>query len=271
MINNSIEFYKEETNLYFDYKNIKFIVKFDKNFLFWSSFKSDSWEKNTIAVFEKLINNSTIYVDLGAWIGPSVLYASRIAGKTYAFEPSASAFKTLEYNVIQNYSYTKDKQITLINKAAGLESKIIQIGADDLGNSTDSIFNKTNSYDVEQVDIITFLDNEGAFKTDLFIKIDIEGAEYNLLEELLNELSKNTEFTVFVSTHPIILLKSIAKNKAYISSLFRVIETHFKLLKFFSGYVYSETLKEIRFPLIDTFLALLNKNKSYIFSNHKLI
>jgi hypothetical protein len=43
-------------------------------------FDDGTWNK-TFLLFDQFINHNTVYIDIGAWIGPIVLYASRLAKK----------------------------------------------------------------------------------------------------------------------------------------------------------------------------------------------
>ena len=68
-----------------------------KYFFFW---KNKSWERNTHKIFDKFLDSNHSYIDIGAWIGPTVLYGAQIAKKVYAIEPDPIAFKELEKNGI---------------------------------------------------------------------------------------------------------------------------------------------------------------------------
>lgn len=48
-------------------------------FFFW---KNKSWERNTQKIFDKFLDSNHSYIDIGAWIGPTVLYGAQIAKKS---------------------------------------------------------------------------------------------------------------------------------------------------------------------------------------------
>jgi FkbM family methyltransferase len=184
----SFSFFGGSSNIIINKKE-KFIVVLDKFIFFWIDFQLGIWEPKTTKIFDALIAPTDIYIDLGAWIGPTVLYASRLSKKVYAFEPSF-AFYTLQNNVEQNKIFTLKKEIVLINKAAGIEDGYIYMGNHEgEGNSTDSILIGTNKYQVQQVDIIAFINSQQVLNNNTFIKVDIEGAEYTIVREILDVLS----------------------------------------------------------------------------------
>lgn len=248
--------------------NLQFLVKFDKYNNFWKSFNDGNWENETFKIFDDLIDEDSTYVDVGAWIGPTVLYASRIANKVYAFEPS-KAFFTLQENVCLNSKSLLANEIKLFNNAVGLEDKTILLGASDSGNSMDSIFDTSNTYNVKQIDLFKFLKSENVFQDNLFIKIDIEGAEYSFAVEFFQLLKNQKNFKALISTHPLILFKSLRSKRSFIISVLNVVVAHYKILKFTTKYVYSEDLKEIKLPLYET-LRSVYRFKAFIFSNHRI-
>lgn len=260
--------YKEDNIVIVERNNQKFYVKFDKYHSFWQSFDDRKWELETFEVFDKLITENTIYLDIGAWIGPTILYASRLSSKVYGFEPS-SAFDTLKKNVDLNPSPLLDSKVKLFNYAVGLENKTIQLGSSDSGNSTDSILDSSNNYDVKQIDLYQFLKSENVLQDHLFIKIDIEGAEYSLVGGLFKLLKNQVHFKAHVSTHPLILFRSLRIDRGFIISLIWVIFAQYKILKYSTKYVYKENFIKIKFPLYEIFRSIY-KGNAYIFSNHKL-
>jgi hypothetical protein len=162
-----------------------------------------------------------------------------------------------------------DTKVKLFNYAVGLEDKTLQLGSSDSGNSMDSILDSSNNYDVKQINLYQFLKSENVLQDHLFIKIDIEGAEYSLVGGLFKLLKIQVNFKAHVSTHPLILFKSLRKDRGIIISIISVIVAQYKLLKCSTKYVYKENFKIIKSPLYETVRSVY-KGNAYIFSNHKL-
>ncbi len=134
----------------------------------------------------KIANPAPVIIDCGANIGISLLYFKYRFPKSniLAFEPSKENFKVLKQNVESN----KLQDITLINSAVGKEKGHIKFwdNASKPGGSTSTqeVFeakNMTNfkEAEVESVKLSDYI------KSDIdLLKIDIEGAEGEVIEEL---------------------------------------------------------------------------------------
>jgi len=183
------------------------ITKHEKTFFvgdfmadFWKKVNDNCWERSTYIFFDKFIDKEHSYIDMGAWIGPTVLYGSQIAKHCFAIEPSPKAFNELKLNVELNPLF-KDK-ITLINACINDKSGKVNLGNDfDFGNSISSLMIKDPKNSVE-VDAFSF--DDFASNYDLsdcnFIKIDIEGAECIVLPTMKEYLMKNKP-TLHLSIH----------------------------------------------------------------------
>ncbi len=67
---------------------------------FWTSILD--WEPATFEAFHKLITPDTTVIDIGAWIGPTVLFAAHLAKRVIAVECDPHAMFELSQNVLQN-------------------------------------------------------------------------------------------------------------------------------------------------------------------------
>ena len=125
--------YQERIKVRVSRNEYEFIVKFDEFNKFWTVFDNGTWEENTFLLFDRFINSNTIYIDIGAWIWPTVLYASRISKEVYAFELSR-LFDVLHANAALNQHNHKASKVILYKIAVGLEDKFIQLGSSNSGN-----------------------------------------------------------------------------------------------------------------------------------------
>ncbi len=69
---------------------------------FWGLFASGRWEPETFEVLDRFLTPAGIYVDVGAWIGPTVLYAAPLCAHVLAVEPDPVAFEQLRRNLDLN-------------------------------------------------------------------------------------------------------------------------------------------------------------------------
>ena len=52
---------------------------------FWNLVNSGSWEANTFQMLEKFVTPNVVYLDIGAWIGPTFLFAAQTSKVAYGF------------------------------------------------------------------------------------------------------------------------------------------------------------------------------------------
>ena len=167
---------------------------------FWRKAKRGRWEPNTFKILSALLDKDSVYVDIGAWIGPTVLYASRLCKHVYCFEPDPNAYRYLCWNIALN----ELDNVTTISAALGDELAVTQMASfgESLGDSMTSLINKQpkgKTVDVLKFPWETFLDASGLDKPDL-LKIDIEGGEFNLLPAISEYLAAHKP-TLYLSTH----------------------------------------------------------------------
>src|SRR5580692_4173846 len=71
---------------------------------FWDEVSSGTWESSTFAIFDRFLDRQHSYIDIGAWIGPTVLYGCQLAKTAYALEPDPLAYVELAQNIAVNPS-----------------------------------------------------------------------------------------------------------------------------------------------------------------------
>ena len=216
--------------------SVKFKVLYDPDKIeFWKKFEVNKWENETIQIIEKYVTKETFFIDIGAWIGPITLYVSKFASKIIAFEPDPIAHDILKKNVELNVNSDSYKKINL-NKSAisAKDQDTIDLYSSEFGNSGTSAILDNNSLDKISVDTISLSEIINKFnlkKKKLFIKIDVEGYEYELLKNNM-DLIKNLNCDIYFSLHPINLVKKYYgnhKNKFYNIKFF--IMTYIKLIR----------------------------------------
>ena len=72
---------------------------------FWATVNDGTWEPETFRIFDRFLAKNTTFIDAGAWIGPTVLYASRLCNRCFALEPSPMSYRELVNNLEANCSY----------------------------------------------------------------------------------------------------------------------------------------------------------------------
>ena len=197
----------------FTRKDKLFKVVVSRNFQFWRAFKNGCWEPSTFKIFDSFLDKTTTFIDVGAWIGPTLIYAQHKAKRCIAFEPDPVAFVELKENVKLNQNTFVPKNIEISNEAISTHSGEIQFGSSSIpGDSMSSVlFHDSNNCWKVPATTLDAIFSRYAISGKIFIKIDIEGGEYKLLPSLKTMLM-NPNLSLFLSLHPVFLLDTLSKN-----------------------------------------------------------
>ena len=166
-----------------------------------------TYEELEAKIMEEKIKVGSIVVDVGANIGLHTLNMARIVGNTgqvFAFEPDPSNFEILRKNVkINNY-----QNIILEEKAVGdKHGRVTLYQSDNPGNHR--LFPQTKQTKGEvEVELTSldkyFIDSNLAEKIN-FIKIDVEGLEFSVLNGMKNILKNNKKIKILFEFMPDIM------------------------------------------------------------------
>lgn len=142
-------------------------------------------------------NSTPVIIDCGANMGLSLLFFSQNYPNStiYAFEPDNSVLDVLQKN-IQTFEI---KQVTLFKKAVWSTNGIFEFFTDKgMGGRIGMEYNNQTPSKVETIRLKDFI---GDKRID-FLKMDIEGAEYNVIEDcepILHQIEN-----IFIEYHSII-------------------------------------------------------------------
>lgn len=168
---------------------------------FWAQAAHGNWEKPTYDILDACLDEDTVCLDFGAWVGPTVLYEAQRCRKVIAFEPDAAAADELEANLALNPDFAD--RVTVIRKAVWTQAGSRRMAAKTApGDSMSSFVHRDASvtFDVECISVEEIAAMVGP--TDkLFIKMDIEGAEYDVAPCLAPLLARE-RVDCYVSFHP---------------------------------------------------------------------
>ena len=139
------------------------------------------------------ISKEPIIYDCGANIGMSCLYFKKLypKAKIKAFEADSKIAKILKNNLLKNNMLDG---IEIINSAVWIDNKGIEFASE--GADGGSIYGNGNKMKMSSIRLKEYLEKEQ--KIDM-LKIDIEGAEYEVLKDGKNSL-KNVQ-NLFVEYH----------------------------------------------------------------------
>ena len=163
-----------------------------------------------------------------------ITYASKFANKIIAFEPDPVAFDILQKNIELNSNSDFYKKISL-NKLAisGKDQDSIDLYSSELGNSGTSAIldNNLEKISVDTISLSEAINKFNLKNEKLFLKIDVEGYEYELFNNNM-DLIKNLNCDIYFSLHPINLVKKFYGNhKSKFYSIVFFVKTYLKLIR----------------------------------------
>ena len=142
------------------------------------------------------------FIDLGAWVGSHSLFASSIARRVIAVEPDPVAFPILESNAALN-------NIEPVRIAITGQEGVITLGSGFLGASTTranrhagagiGAWEDGQQFDITCTTLRKFVETH-ALQDPLFIKMDVEGSEEQILEDI--EFFEQHKPTLYLENHP---------------------------------------------------------------------
>ena|SRR6185437_8258934 len=168
---------------------------------FWNSYGNGSWEPETGAAFRRFIDSRHSYVDIGAWIGPTLLLGCQLAKSAYGIEPDPIAFAELLENIERNQPLTNN--VHLFNLCITPVSGKVFVGSRGTGGDSMSSLlfsDETTSWTVQGVNFEQWI-RDSEISDCNFIKIDIEGGEYSVVPTMSKYLQNNRP-TLLLALHP---------------------------------------------------------------------
>lgn len=154
---------------------------------FWDLVANGGWEPGTLGVIERLLRPGCDYVDVGAWIGPTVMCAAAMGASVLAFEPDPIAFADLQRNLALNPDLAARVRVHALAVFDREGEMSLTAGAHGLGQSVSTLVRQP---DVSGTATVSTADGRRLaewpeFAACSLLKIDIEGGEYRLLPRLL--------------------------------------------------------------------------------------
>jgi FkbM family methyltransferase len=161
----------------------------------WWAFRARerSWEPEALAFFARMIRAGDVVFDIGAYIGPYALLASRLvgpAGHVYAFEPDTVARELLARNLEANGA----GNVTVVACAVSDIAGKVGLQSSQLGNATTSITGSGGIAEAEAVTLRSFCEKHSL--SPAVMKIDVEGWEAHVLSEEARPLVTQARATI---------------------------------------------------------------------------
>jgi FkbM family methyltransferase len=158
-----------------------------------------SKEPETVRWLETFGEEQSSFLDVGANIGIYSIYAAKLGHKVISIEPEFNNFQNLNENIIDNNlsNFVKAYPICFSDKISVDLLRLSKIGfgkSDHQKIIKNDIFESDNKYEQGTIsfDMDTFLKKILFYPN--FIKIDVDGNEFELIKGMTNTISKNNKF-----------------------------------------------------------------------------
>ena len=162
------------------------------------------------------ISNDDVIIDVGAHIGLFALFASQFCknGKIFCYEPIKENYKIL----IENIEMNQIQNIFPNNLAVTKETSRVKIFLNDDQSGHSMFIQNKNFVEVDSKSLSDIFIDNGIKECD-FLKLDCEGAEYEIIESLPSDLFTKINKTAIeyhmVDTKPELLEQLINKLKQF--------------------------------------------------------
>jgi FkbM family methyltransferase len=199
------------------------------------------WEPETTKLIKKIIHEGDVGIDLGANIGYfTILMANLVgtSGKIFSFEPAPQNFEILQKNIKQNHLENVISEQSAIGDIDGK----IKLYLSNTNAGWHKVFpTQFVDYEVSDKNIdvkICSLDKEFIDKKIDFIKMDVEGYEWNAIQGGEKILEENYNIKLIFEFFPMALRANNVKPDAVLTYLLDigfhiyVIDENMRLLDF---------------------------------------
>jgi len=175
----------------------------DREPAFWDRVEQGSWEPETFRVFDRFLDQDHSCLDIGAWIGPTALYAACRARHCYAMEPDPVAFSRLRENARLNPAL--DARMSLSPQCLAPARGPVRLGNKTSSTGGDSMSSllfaeSPVGWNTEGITLDCFL-SDRSIRDCSFIKMDIEGGEFEVLPAIAEYLAAHRP-SLLLSLHP---------------------------------------------------------------------
>jgi FkbM family methyltransferase len=174
-----------------------------------------------------------VVVDIGAHLGRYSIIGSKkvkFKGKVISIEANPNVFdllsKNIKLNELKNVillncaAYSKKKKINFyLHKNANLVNNHYGTVMDGIDEFSNKGFNKVIEVEANTLDEILF-ENNIEKNTVRWLKIDVEGAEFEVLKGAKNLLSESTKLSILIEIH------NLSKGNNYFKEINKYLKSH---------------------------------------------
>jgi len=167
----------------------------------WRQTDRGEWEPYSSNLLSKCLTETSVFYDVGAWIGPITLYAARNCRTVVAFEPDPVALRYLLQNIELNGLCNVQVLSVALAGADGARPMASVVTGQGLGRSTTSLLASASEQRIVApcFTLPHAIAMYGLPMPDI-IKVDVEGGEFELVEAW-QDLLPAWRPVLYLSTH----------------------------------------------------------------------
>ena len=179
---------------------------------FWRRVESGEWEPDTLDALARCLRRGAVFVDAGAWVGATTLFAAARGAHVYCIEPDPAAYERL----LANLRLNSVANVHPLHAALGAKNARVPLAcARGLGKSMTRVQPAAAPEDAQAWALALtparFMEWWGIEKIDL-LKIDIEGGEFDLAPALA-EILPRAKPAIHLSLHAPFFPEKIRREK----------------------------------------------------------
>lgn len=221
--------------------SVSFNVVVDRNDAYiqdsWTNYESAKWENWSFDMLDAHVSADTTFLDVGSWLGFMSLHVAGRAKRVIAYEADPIAFASVTRNFKANPDW---KHIETVNAFVSDQSGTQRVSSLHRGNNsgtTGLVDLGGDSWEVPSIDFAAEIDAIPA-DAPLFIKMDIEGAEYRVLKCCGEKLARRPNTHLMLSLHPTILAQTVPGHSliAKVKRRAKLFGHHRSLLRILRGF-----------------------------------
>lgn len=152
-------------------------------------YKLGFYEIGTLNIFKKILDENSVFIDVGASLGLMTVFAAKNCGvkKILSFEPEKERFNILKSNIELNNL----QNVTIFPVGIGMKEETVKLYTGSFSPSIVDSEGKDDLYEIIQIKKLDDILTSSQIQKVDFIKVDIEGYEIDALSGCSHLLSSD--------------------------------------------------------------------------------